>query len=47
MGARHENQLRRTLAERLAIAVLLLLLAWGLWQSYGGWLVGAVRQHAA
>ena len=44
MDAREKN---RTLAARLALAALVVLLAIGLWQGYGPWLLGVAGAHGS
>ena len=38
---------RKSLLARIAFGVLVLLLAVGLWQGYGAWLLGRVATHAS
>jgi hypothetical protein len=44
MDAHEKN---RTWAARVAFGALVVLLAVGLWQGYGTWLLGAVRAHGS
>ena len=43
MEARQHHKLFST----LAVAVLGTLLAWGLWQCYGDWLITSVAAHVS
>jgi hypothetical protein len=43
MDARHQDH--RPAIERIAVVVLVTLLAWGLWQGYGAWLLSAPVAH--